>query len=284
MNSSDYRKSELKRLSAIVNFSPERIKYAIDNINEFYSEHTTPKKNKKGNVLCYVDGTPKTRTICPSRGDLKFLQHRLKNRVLNQYVLPKNIHGGVKGRSNITNAKVHQGNKYIFMTDLQNFYPSISSKMVYSAMVALGAKPYFASHISKLTTWKNKVPQGAPTSTHISNLVFFATDKKLIELCDQRGITYTRYIDDLTFSSPKDFREDIDEILRIIQNDGFKISRRKTVYGGKIKVITGIEVYHNKIDVPEKIRNLALTEVDLPIKPYTNYCNRVWATNKKIYR
>lgn len=202
MNSLDYKTAELKRLGAIVKFSPERLAYTIANIDQLYSEHTTAKMDKRGDFKRYLDGTIKTRTICPSRGDLKFVQHRLKNRLLSQYPLPKNIHGGVKSRSNITNAKIHQGKKYVFMTDLQNFYPSINAAMVYKTLVSLGETPYFASHVSKLTTWKNMVPQGAPTSTHISNLVFLATDKRLIDFCDKRGITYTRYIDDLTFSCP----------------------------------------------------------------------------------
>ncbi|MCW4468503.1 reverse transcriptase family protein [Flavobacterium sp. MFBS3-15] len=284
MNSSDYKASELKRIGAIVKFSRERLSYLIENPDEHYRERTEEKKDKKGDYKRYLDGTIKTRTISPSKGDLKFVQHKIKNRILSKYVLPKNIHGGVKRRSNITNAKVHQGKKFVFMTDLQNFYPSINATMVYDALISLGETPYFASHISKLTTWKNQVPQGAPTSTHISNIVFLKTDRILIDFCNKRGITYTRYIDDLTFSSPKNFQEDISEILTIIQNGGFLISRRKTVYGGKIKLITGIEVYHNKIDVPQKIKDLARTEVDLPVKPYTDYCNRVWATNNKIYR
>jgi RNA-directed DNA polymerase len=284
VNSSDYKYSELKRLAAVVKFSPERLAYTIENINNLYNEYTTAKTDRRGDYNRYLDGTIKTRTICPSHGDLKFAQHRIKNRILTRYSLPKNIHGGIKGKSNITNAKIHQGKKYVFMTDLQNFYPSINATLVYKTLVDLGEAPYFASHISKLTTWKNKVPQGAPTSTHISNLVFLATDRRLIDFCSDRGIIYTRYIDDLTFSAPHNFQEDISELLKIIQADGFKISRRKTIYGGKIKLITGIEVYLNKIDVPKKIKDLAVTEVDLPVKPYTEYCNRVWATNKKVYR
>ena len=267
-----------------MNFSPERLNYTIANINKLYSEHTTAKMDSRGDYKRYLDGTIKTRTICPSRGDLKFVQHRIKNRILSAYSLPQNVHGGVKGKSNITNAKAHQGKKYVFMTDLQNFYPSINSTMVYETLIELGETPYFASHISKLITWKNKVPQGAPTSTHISNLVFLKTDRRLIDYCESRDITYTRYIDDLTFSSPKNFQDDISNLLDIIKAGKFLISRRKTVYGGKVKLVTGIEVYLNKIDVPQKIKEMAETEVDLPVKPYTEYCKRVWATNKKIYR
>lgn len=284
MNSSAFKVAELKRLGSILNLSPERIDYIIKNIDNYYNEHTSIKTNKKGDPKRYADGTIKTRTISPSNGDLKLAQHRIKNRILSLYELPSNIHGGVKTKSNITNAKVHQGKKYVFMTDLQNFYPGITSTMVYQSLINVGETSYFASFVSSLVTWKYNVPQGAPTSTHISNLVFLPTDRKLIEFCAQHDIIYTRYVDDLTFSSPKNFQDKIESILKIIQDGCFLISRRKTIYNGKVKLITGIEVYLNKIDVPQRIKDLALTEVDLPIKPYTDYCKRVWATNNKIYR
>ena len=292
MTSSQFKKSQLKKLGAILNLSAERLVYIIDNIDDYYKERTEEKFDaKKGDFKRYSDGTIKLRTIRPSYKDLKLTQHRIKSRILKPIELPENIHGGVNKKSNITNAKVHQGNKYVFVTDLQDFYPSISSKMVYDSFLTQGFSNYMSGFLCKLTTWKYCLPQGTPTSTHISNLVFLKTDHILIEFCKKHEITYTRYIDDLTFSSQKNFQDKISEILDIITKDGYKLSYRKTQYGGKstrykkyVPMITGIYIYPNKIDAPEKIVERAALEIDSPIKPVTNYLNNIRKTNNIIYR
>ncbi len=196
--------------------------------------------------------------------------------------MPSPVHGGVKRRSNISNAKPHQGKKYIFTTDLQEFFPNITSKQVYKTLVDLKFSPHLAHWITALTTWKHKLPQGTPTSTHIANLVFLATDLKLIELCNANSITYTRYIDDLTFSASIDFQGSIAKILEIVKKDGFKLSYRKTLYKGK-QTITGIEVFPNKIDAPQRIIDKAKLENDLQsdIKPFNVYLHNIRSTNQK---
>ncbi|GEP50738.1 hypothetical protein FNO01nite_14100 [Flavobacterium noncentrifugens] len=264
--------------------SVDRVAFIIGNIEDFYREKSEKKIDKKtGDFKCYKDGTLKIRTIHPSQGELKLAQQRLKNRFFAGIPLPHNVHGGIRKKSNITNSKTHQGNKYILATDLQEFYPSISSKMVYDCLLSLGNNSHVASQITKLVTYRHKVPQGAPTSTHVSNVVFLKTDLLLIDFCKKHGITYTRYVDDLTFSSQQDFRHLIAQILGIVLSGGFKLSFRKTLYSNE-QTITGIEVFLNKIDAPLKIIERALTEIDMPIKPVTNYLESIRRTNNKIWR
>ena len=136
--------------------------------------------------------------------------------------------------------------------------------------------------ITKLTTWKYELPQGTPTSTHLANLVFLKTDFELIELCNRNGLTYTRYVDDLTFSSQQDFREVLNDILEIVKSNGFQLSYRKTKYKGK-QNITGIDVFLLKIDAHQKIKDKSKIEIetDAKIKPFTNYLNNITKTNIK---
>lgn len=283
MNSSQFKKNELKKLSSLVGFKPPEIEQIIEKIDSYYKEWVEEKIDKKtGLYKKYKDGTTKKRTIRPSLGNLKLIQTRIKNKILAPFELPPQVQGGVRRCSNISNAKKHQGNKYQFTTDLQDFYPSISSKRVYETFVNYGYSTHFSRLLTKLTTFRYELPQGTPTSTHIANIVFLDTDKKLIELCEQNQITYTRYVDDLTFSSQKDFRHLLNDILEIVKSNGFNLSYRKTRYKGN-QTITGINVYLNKIDAPEEIKEKSKKEIELnsKIKPYTNYLNRITKTNKK---
>lgn len=253
-------------------------------IDNHYREWYETKINKKTNQpKTYKDGTIKRRAIRPSKTPLKIIQKQIKDRILSLIELPENVHGGVKKRSNITNAKPHQGKKYKLTTDLQDFYPSIKAKRIYDTFIELGFNAQCAFYITRLTTWKGELPQGTPTSTHISNIVFLKTDYQLIELCKAHNITYTRYIDDLTFSSQSDFQHVIGEILDIVLQSGLKISRRKTFYNGS-QTVTGIKIYLHKIDAPEKIITKVKEEEALPdgtVKPYTNYRSNILKTNKR---
>lgn len=283
MNSSQFKSNEFKKLCSLVGFKPDFIQYIVDNIDSYYQEWVEKKIDKKtGEFKRYRDGTIKERIIRPSLRELKLIQTRIKNKVLAPIELPASVHGGVKRRSNITNAKPHQGNKYQFTTDLQNFFPSISSERVYKTLVSLGFSTHFSRWITKLTTWKHELPQGTPTSTHLANLVFLKTDFELIELCNRHGLTYTRYVDDLTFSSQQDFRDVLNDILEIVKSNGFQLSYRKTKYKGN-QNITGIDVFLHKIDAPQKIKDKSKVEIetDAKIKPFTNYLNNITKTNIK---
>jgi RNA-directed DNA polymerase len=283
MNSSQYRKSQLKFLCATIGCKPEELEYILAHVDDFYREWFEQKVNKStGGYKTYKDGTVKQRAIRPSVKRLKTIQSAIKNKILARVPLPDNIHGGVKKRSNISNAKPHQGKKFQFTTDLQEFYPSVKNDRVHRMFLGLGYSDHAANWLTKLTTWKYELPQGTPTSTHIANLVFLAIDKKLIALCERHGLTYTRYVDDLTFSSQEDFRPVTNEILDIISDGGFNISYRKTAYKGN-QTVTGIEIFNNYIDAPEKMKVKAKAEEtsESKSKPYKNYVAAIRRTNDK---
>lgn len=283
MNSSQFRKNEFKKLCALIGFKTDIVTEVIFNIDKFYYEKVVTKKDKKsGEVKKYKDGTIKKRTLHPSIKELKAIQKSIKKKILAPIVLPNELHGGIKKRSNITNAKPHKGNKYIFTTDLQDFYPNISNESVYKTFLSLGFSNHFSHSLTKLTTWKYALPQGTPTSTHISNLVFLKADYELIHLCNGNNITYTRYVDDLTFSSPNDFKHLLNEILRIIKKNDFKLNYRKTRYKGN-QTVTGIDIFLNKIDAPEHIKEKSKLEIEnnTEHKPYSIYLNNINKENKK---
>ena len=183
MSSSRFERNQLKYLAAILKCGVEDIQLVLGNSDDFYYEYQKYKKSKDGFIVTYLDGTPKKRTISPSLGKLKRIQSSIKRNILDKVVIPSHVQGGTRGKSNITNAKIHQGKKFKFTTDLQNFFPSVKNKLVYSVFLQLGYSNLQANWLTRLTTFKYGLPQGAPTSPHLSNLAFLSIDNKLLTLC-----------------------------------------------------------------------------------------------------
>jgi RNA-directed DNA polymerase len=277
-----FKKNEFSRFCFILGIKRSDIRTLLESIDKNYTVWSEVKTDKQNRPKTFFDGTIKKRTFRNPSELLKLVQKRIKINFIDKVELPNNVHGGIKRRSNITNAKAHQGNKYIFETDLQEFYPNIKKEIVYHAFIALGYSKHFSYWLTKLTTKDNQLPQGSPASLGISNLVFMKTDEKLNQFCKTNSITFTRYVDDLTFSSQHDFGDKIQEILNIVINDNFKISRRKTVYDSK-QTITGIQTYLNKIDAPKHLIEKAKIEFETNAerKPYTLYRKNILKTNIK---
>ena len=265
-------------LLAIKAVSMKKLLGAVD---ENYKQWSEDKVDKNGIPKKYLDGTVKSRTFRNPSVFMKSVQTRIKEKIFDVLPLPDCVHGGVKGRSNITNAKAHQGNKYMFCSDLQEFFPNITSRVVFSLYRKLGYSSQISHWLTLLTTKDDEVPQGSPTSTSVANFVFVYTDNRLMDLCKIHKITYTRYVDDLTFSSQKDFGNIVQKFIDIVIEDGFKISRRKTKYAGHQEV-TGINVFLNKIDAPTRILERSDAEIFLnaPKMPVTDYLNAIRKTNK----
>ena len=244
----------LKHLYFILKTNKKELDEVLGNLNKYYRPYCKPKRKKDGN-LKMKNGKVETREICPSTGVLKEIQKRIKTRILKKFEFQDYIQGGVKGKDNISNAKIHQGNKYFFTTDLRNFFPSVKYNDVYEMFICNGFSADVSSILTKLTTYKYSVPQGIPTSTYITNLVAIPLDKELIDIGKCNGIKYTRYVDDLSFSSRKDFRNLIPQIINTIDANKLKISYRKTKYKIGPTEITGIEVRNNLIKPSIDVRN-----------------------------
>jgi RNA-directed DNA polymerase len=239
---------------------------------QFYREKQEKKELKNGKL--------KTRILNPSLGRLKLLQTRIKENILDQIQFPDYIQGGLKGCSNITNASKHLGNKFKFTTDIKGFFPSVKYKQVYRVFSQLSPLPEVARLLTCLTTYKGHLPQGTPTSSHLANMVFLEVDKKIERYCSEKGITYTRYIDDITLSAPFDFKNMLDVIIDFINQAGFKISSRKTQYR-HILDITGVSTGNNQLKPNKKFyQKLSEEQTDAQKLARISYLQRVIASKK----
>lgn len=241
----------------------EHMQEIAENAETFYYDNRTPKLNpdetpriKKGKV--------EERILRPSTGYLKELQLRLNSRILKKFTYSPAAYGGIPKRDHIMNATRHKGKKFHFYTDIRNFYPSVTNKMVYSALCQWGCIPNVARMITRLTTSKRAVPQGAPTSSYITNIVFTDIDNRISQFCKQHDITYTRYIDDLTFSSGRDFGHLHNDLIAMITDTGFRINHRKTGYKSGTTIVTGVAVYNNTV-MPSMDKIRMLTHITAPL-------------------
>lgn len=243
-----------KHLSYELKVELSEIDHIIKNIDNFYYQKETIKKNDNGEPKVR-NGIIQKRVLNPSIKRLKVIQKRLQKNILQKLTIPDYAFGAIKGKDNISNAKRHQGKKYIFTTDLTNFFPSVNHKQVFEMFISFDFSPTVARLLTKLTTYKGKLPQGAPTSPIVANLVFVKTGKRLQEIAKENNLTFTSFVDDLTFSSPTDFKDKIQELLDAVVEDGFKISHRKTNYKSKLPTVTGIIVKNNNLDLPKEFKD-----------------------------
>ncbi len=214
--------------------------------SKFYRNWDEPKTDEKG-LPRYEDGIALTRPINAPVNKLKFVQSRLLTEVLYKLKLPAYFFGGLKKKDAVLNARVHQGNKFFFLTDLKDFYPSVHFTSVEKALRKEGFYPDVAKLITRICTKEGAIPQGCPTSSFLASLVVYHSCGDLFEKYRNEGLTVSIYVDDITFSCPTDFKDRTTEILEELRSRGLRINFKKTHYCSFNPIVTGIQVKNNGI-------------------------------------
>jgi retron-type reverse transcriptase len=220
------------------------------NRRAYYQEISIPKKR----------GGERTLTV--PHHPLKWLQRSLLTVFTHLFPRHKCAHGFERGKSIVTHAKHHTGKKYVYTIDIKDFFPSITRNRVFGMLQAypINASQPVARYLANLTCHNGSLPQGAPTSPILSNLLCRRLDSRLFKWARQNGYTYSRYADDLTFSTNNDSFPDSDIafIDDIIQDEGFEVNeekRRLQPYYRR-QMVTGL-VVNEKVNLPrEKLRGL----------------------------
>lgn len=155
-------------------------------------------------------------------------------------------------------AERHRNNLYVLKMDLKNFYPSIRREMVYNQFLQLGYNTYAANLLTNICTLYGKLPQGAVTSPYLSNLVCYKMDIRIAGYCNKRDIIYTRYADDLTFSSDNrdELRKIYGMIKKIVEDQGFILNYNKTQFmtpKGHKRVL-GVTINDGMLKAPKKLK------------------------------
>lgn len=149
--------------------------------------------------------------------ELRVLQSRLFATIRDAYAPNASAHGFVPGRSIVSNASLHVGRRWVLNIDLRDFFPGISDIHVRDVFLrapfSMGMEA--AELAARICTRNNSLPQGAQTSPVLSNFVAADLDAVLVRLAEEYGLTYSRYADDITFSTDADsFPEHIAFLVR----------------------------------------------------------------------
>jgi hypothetical protein len=181
-----------------------------------------------------------------------------------QNILQKiKIHPAAQGftfkKSIITNASIHINQTQFLKIDLKDFFPSIKINQVITVFKTLGYNHKVSFYLAAICCYDGKLPQGAPTSPMLSNIIASPLDKRLLNFSKRFNLKYTRYADDLAFSGNEIPVKFIDYISKIINSAGFVVNEKKTFLQQSVgkRILTGISIADKKILVPREYkRNL----------------------------
>jgi len=175
---------------------------------------------------------------------LRAIQRWVLRHILDRLQVTSSCYGFERGSSLRVHAAQHIGARAVLSLDLKDFFPSVSIARAVRVFRASGYDPPGALVLAGLCTLSGALPQGAPTSPKLANLACFRLDRRLSGLAAQRGLVYTRYADDLSFSGPSAAAlVKVQPIVGYIVRDcGFRLNSKKTRLLGasRARTITGL--------------------------------------------
>lgn len=203
-------------------------------------------------------------------GPLKMIQSRLYKRFLARFPYPTYLSGGIVGRSTVDHGRGHVCQPTLVTLDLKDCFPSIDDKDVFFMYRDnLGCSSDIASLLTKLTTFQHRVPQGAPTSTALANMVLLPMHEEISVYCAKNGWEYSAFIDDIAISGPA-AEQAIEPVIEIVRRRGMAVRSRKVerTPQRRSQAVTGVRV-NRKISAGRRrvqaLREQILAEADAEV-------------------
>lgn len=243
-------------------FRTSKHKITEKQLLHFCNPKTVPNRYKTFHIRKKSGGLREINAPCYQLGVLLYILNTVFKAV---YTPSESTMGFTEERSVVTNAQIHIGHHYVFNIDLENFFQSIPQARVWAriqlppfnlpkevANVVAGLCCHTNSDMTR-----NVLPQGAATSPLLTNAICDTLDRRMRGVAKRFGLHYSRYADDMTFSSMhnvyqegSDFRN---EIKRLIEEQGFKMNEKKTrlLRDGDRQEVTGLTV-NQRVNVTRK--------------------------------
>ncbi len=201
---------------------------------------TRPRRKPNGSIRILKVPNPK----------LRLLQRKVNDHILSSVPLLPCVKGGVRGSSPQMNASIHRNQPVVVSMDLADFFPSVNPSMVRKMFQQLGFGEQAVGLLTRITTFENQLPQGAPTSTPLANLVLEHLDRRIVGLQRRHGFNYSRWVDDLALSGPRRLLKVRALVRRIIEDEGFRVNPEKTkvMFAGQRQSVTKFTI-NRKVNV-----------------------------------
>ena len=230
---------ELSSIEQDLGFPAKTLYGLSNNLEKHYHSVFIPKSDGSKRKLCVPDLI------------LKQVQKSIADNILIQYPISRYAKAYKPGSSVQKNARPHVGKKKVLKLDIEGFFDHILYSQVKDTVFY---KEKYSEHIRILLTmlcyFKESLPQGAPTSPAITNIIMYNFDETVGSFCEKKHIAYTRYCDDMTFSGDFDEKEVIAFVKDELYKLGLFLKNRKTVVipSTKCQCVTGI-VVNEKINI-----------------------------------
>lgn len=226
------------------------------NTQKYYRSITLKKKNGKLRVLNAPNSV------------LKSIQQIILHRILDKIPASDYATAYVKGKDISDNARAHVGKKYILKMDITDFFGSIYFEDILKAVFNTSLFPLqIGAMLTTLCTHNDVLPQGAPTSPALSNIVMRNFDNNIGAWCKKNAVTYTRYCDDMTFSSDKPLYNVYVKARKMLEGMGFEVNEEKTRFVTNVsrQTVTGLTV-NEKLSVTSDYKRKLRQEIHYACK------------------
>lgn len=232
-----------EHLCALLGYLPIYVYAAANSPERFYRQFSIPKKN--GGIRIISEPLPNLKEI--QKWILKNILYNLKVSAYAKAYIP--------GKSIKENVRFHRRQKKVLSLDIKSFYDCLTNWMVFQLFMENGYNESVAMMLTGLCCLNGSLPQGAPTSAALSNLLMKKFDEIVGKYCKEQEIRYTRYADDMTFSGDFDEVQVIRFIRKNLKSMGLKLNKTKTRVRkqGQQQEVTGIVVNY-KTQVPKTVR------------------------------
>ena len=254
-----------EHLCLLLGYKNEYVFAASNSPSLFYRNYEIPKKN---------GGTRKISEPLPS---LKEIQRWILDNILTKIEISVYAKAYVKKKSIKENARFHKRQEILLSLDVKEFFDSITSDKVYKVFSSLGYQEDIVVMLTNLCCLNGCLPQGAPTSPIISNIILKKFDDEVGKFTNEKKIRYTRYADDMTFSGDFNPGQIISFLKNILYELGLKLNEEKTRTRKKSQrqEVTGI-VVNEKMQLPKSVRRKIRQEIyyirKFGLESHMQYC------------